>query len=163
MKKTLKSQSGFTLIEFVIVLVILSLLAYIAFPNLLRTYMSENEKSIKIALRTFNGANEAYRKSQIPPNYASTIQELITPKASPSFLDSSWKSTERHGFNLTYSGGGKEKPESYSLLAVPTLQNRTAKNSYCIDPKGALITSIDAAVPLSASADGCAGGSPVVG
>ncbi len=163
MNKTLKGQSGFTFIEFLIVLVILSLLAYIAFPNLLRTYMSENEKSIKIALRAFNIANDAYRKSQIPPNYAANIEELIRPKAGPSYLDSSWKSSNRHGFTLAYTGGGKDKPDSYSLSAVPTLPKRTAKNSYCIDQKGGLMTSLDAAVPLSGNADGCAGGSPVVG
>ena len=90
MKNILKDRSGFTFIEFVIILVILVLLAYIALPNMLRTYISENEKAIKIDLRAFNAANDAFRKAQIPPNYASDIKDLVTPKVGPSYLESSW-------------------------------------------------------------------------
>ncbi|HXV27781.1 MAG TPA: hypothetical protein VD913_02330 [bacterium] len=164
MKRILEDKSGFTLIEFVIILVILILLAYIAFPNIHRTYMSENEKSIKIDLRTFYAANEAFRKAQIPSTgYAAGIRELINPNEGPSYLDASWSSPTRHGFRLAYGGGGKEYPESYSLLAVPVAVKKTAKSSYCIDQKGALLSSSDSASELSGSPEGCVGGETAVG
>ncbi len=163
MKNPWKNQTGFTFIEFVIILVILLLLAYIAFPNILRTYRSENEKSIKLALRAFHTANDAYRKAQIPPGYTASIHELITPKVGPSYLDSSWNTATRHGFTLTYLGGGKDHPDRYSLMAVPILPKQTAKNSYCMDQKGVLISSADTSAPLTGSPEGCAGGTLILG
>jgi prepilin-type N-terminal cleavage/methylation domain-containing protein len=153
---------GFTLIEWLIVLMIVALLAFIAVPNILRTRMSVNERSMKTALRAFQSANEAYRAPQQPPAYAEGIADLVTPKKGPSFLDSSWNIQPKHGFNLFYRGGGKDHPDSYSLLAVPVAPNQTARNSYCIDQKGMLVSSMDGEAPIQGTPEGCVGGNVIV-
>ena len=112
-----------------IVVAIIGLLAAIAIPNLLRARMNANEGAMKTDLRAFSSADESYRAAQTTPAYAGTIANLTG--ASPPYLDTSWGTNPKHGYNLTYSSASN----TYGMLAAPASAS-DATNTYCVDQTG---------------------------
>lgn len=123
------NQRGFTLVEITIVVAILALLVAISLPGLLRMRLNANEGAMKSDLRSFSSANESYRAAQTTPAYAASIAALSGP--SPSYIDASWNTNPKHGYNLTYSAA----VNTFGMLAVPASAN-DAVNSYCTDQTG---------------------------
>ena len=130
----MKSNKGFTIVELIIVISIISVLASLAIPMLIRVRVQANESACAANLRTLSTASEAFRSSQNPPVYAADMNSLIG--TNPPYLDSSWADNERQGFNFNYvspqTGG------TYACMATPTTQNISGINSYCVDQTGVI-------------------------
>ena len=153
------NQKGFTLVEIMIVVAIIGLLAAIAIPNLLRSRLSANEGAMKLDLRAFGTANEAFRAAQNPPAYAGNIAAL---QAAPAYVDATWGTAAgKHGFLQAYAGGGAGNASTYSLLATPVTAGVTAVNSYCIDQSGVIVGSVVGAGAPTGAAAGCTGGTAI--
>ena len=146
-----KEKKGFTLVEIMVVVTIVGILAVIAVPIFIRTRINANEQMLRGDLRSFSSANESYQTTQNPPVYAPDIQTLIDLK----YIDSVWTSGgRRHGYQFTYVLG--PSGATYSLVAVPAIQNITGINQYCIDHTGA------PQIGGAGAGTGCVGGAPVV-
>ena len=153
------NQRGFTLVEIMIVVAIIGLLAAIAIPNLLRSRLTSNEGAMKLDLRAFGSANEAFRAAQNPPAYGASIAAL---QAAPAYIDVTWGTAAgKHGFSQTYSGGGAANPNSYAMRVSPLTLNVTAVNTYCIDHNGVILGSVNGVGPPTGAAAGCTGGTPI--
>ena len=143
-------KKGFTLVEVLIAVSILAVLASIAMLNFSRARMNAHDGAMKKELRTFSAANESYRAAQEPPVYAASIADLTG--ANPTYLDPTWNTNPKHGYNLSYAGGGPGAA-TYSLFA-DAIPNE-ASSDYCVDQTGVIVSG------GSGGAAGCSGGTPI--
>jgi prepilin-type N-terminal cleavage/methylation domain-containing protein len=71
-----RKQSGFTLLELIIVIAIIGILATIAMPALLQVPRKANESVLKTNLRTMRDVIDQYHGDR--GNYPPTLEELVT-------------------------------------------------------------------------------------
>lgn len=72
----IKNQSGFSLIELIIVLLIIAIISVIAIPNIIAARRSANEGSAISSLRTLHGAQLTYKTTTGAGNYAGTSSPI---------------------------------------------------------------------------------------
>ena len=107
-------QTGFSLIELLVVVSVILIVAAIAIPNLLRSRMAANEASAVASLRSINTSQIVYQSSY-GPGFAGALADLsdggvpancvppTLPKASSSCLiDSSLATGTKSGYNFIY-------------------------------------------------------------
>ena len=119
-----KSNSGFSLLELLIVVAIILIIATIAIPSLLRSRQAANESAAVANLRTINTAQVTYLSSA-GGNYGS-----ITNLVSGGLLDSRFSGTVS-GYDFTVTTSGPD----YTATATPASSN-TGRYGYYSTPDG---------------------------
>lgn len=121
---------GFTLIEIMIVVAIISILVVISIPGLLRARVQANESSAQAALKTIAATEVAYRGTN---SLYGTLEQL--GNATPPYIDPVLSAGSKNGYNFTVSDIGAE---TYCAAAQPQTQGISGARTFCITDDGVL-------------------------
>jgi len=132
----LKKTNGFTMIEIMAVVGIISLLATISLPGLLRAKATSNESFAQATLKTISSACESYAGMNFG-QYPTAMADLTL--AVPPYLNQDYTATTLGGYDFTC---GTLLLTGYSCTATPAACNQTGTKTFTITT-GAVLTSVD--------------------
>ena len=139
-----KRQSGFSLIELLIVVAIILIVAAIAVPSFLSSRMSANEASAVASVRSVSTAETAYATTYPNLGYSVLLTDLgdggssnCTPSTVQACLiDSNLANGVKSGYFFTYSNDGNTPSVAYAIHADPATRNQTGRRSFFSDQPG---------------------------
>ncbi|CAM3953771.1 competence type IV pilus major pilin ComGC [Lederbergia lenta] len=100
-KKLINNQKGFTLVEMMIVLLVITIILLVALPNVTNHSSTINEKGCKAYVQMLRGQVEAYRmENNVTPSVEDLKKyiksdELVCPNGNVIEIDSKGNVTER--------------------------------------------------------------------
>ena len=144
----LRQRHGFTLVEIMIVVAIISLLAAIAIPNLLRARHNANEAAAIAALRTISTACESFRSAQTPTNYPANLAALGS--ATPPYIDNALAgataaASAKQGYFYTYA---RVNNNQFTCTAAPAVSGTTGTRTFFVDETGVIRLTNAAGAPI---------------
>jgi type IV pilus assembly protein PilA len=143
-------RNGFTLMELLIVMSIITVLMLIGFPTYKMVMKHVRELSAKQSLRAIHEAEMIYEQSYPAKGYACDLQYLggeqgKTPSATASeLLPDELSKGNKDGYIFTITNclknaqSGSERIVGYTLTAVPEVVGRTGDLGFCTDDGGML-------------------------
>jgi prepilin-type N-terminal cleavage/methylation domain-containing protein len=123
-------QSGFTLIELMIVVAIVMILAAVAFPHLMRCKMTANETSALGSLNTLNNVLFDYWTNY--DSYPASLSNLVS-------ADTFLANGTHGGYSFTYHGeevDANDKAHTYSITAAHVAPDVTGQRYFFTDQPG---------------------------
>lgn len=134
-----RKDSGFTLVEIMVVVGVIIVILALALPSMLRSRMNANEVAAISHCRLVANSCQSYYANVSPHTYPSGFEELAT--ANPPYLDDTFNavSPERQGYIFTYR---RVNSDSFYVRANPRSYGRTGVRYFYVDETG-IITSND--------------------
>ena len=150
-----RRQSGFSLIELLVVVAIILIIAAIAIPNLVRSRISANEASAVASLRAINTSCASYSMTY-GINFPASLTNLgpvaagtTATSTSADLVDSVLASGIKAGYSFTYTPGTSNL--TYTLTARPTIVGSTGNRFFFTDQTAVITYNVGAAATASSS------------
>lgn len=140
----MNKNRGFTLVEIAIVIAIISVMAAIAIPNLMRARTTANESAAVSSLRAVAAAQATFRAAN--NRYATSFTELTHPPQGPAFLDGDWGGAAKNGYVVAMTATAN----GFAVTATPEAVGSTGTCAFFVDQTN-VIRFVDGAGPATAT------------
>jgi len=148
----MKRNSGFTLVEIMIVVAIIALLAAIAIPNVLRGRTTANESAAVGNMRALMSSLEMYRSvNNVFPNVWTQMTAPTPSFAPPSFAANISSATVVQGYSYLYTNQTAQPVNTYNIVALPQTQGQTGTRAFYVDQSGVLRHCINASGTITSA------------
>ncbi len=125
-------NSGFTLIEIMIVIAVIAIISVIAFPSILNAKKSGNEASAQGSMRALTANLQQFRNRF--STFPATLPEVQTFGFVEGFIVNG-SLLEKSGYSFSYA---RQSRETWTLNANPLLPGRSGDRTFFVDTSAVL-------------------------